>query len=70
MPCPRPRTTRTGELECPQCGLTWGRDDLTPLCWEPELPSHPRPKLTERARQASARQEIEKLRAILGRSAD
>lgn len=30
--CPRPRTTATGELECPKCGVTWDRTDEAPVC--------------------------------------
>lgn len=40
MNCPRPRVSRTGELECPTCGLTWAVDDLTPSCEMPALPMH------------------------------
>lgn len=30
--CPRPRVTRTRELECPECGLMWDPSDPTPDC--------------------------------------
>lgn len=38
MACPRPRVTRTGELECTHCGLTWGMEDPEPDCEVLDMP--------------------------------
>lgn len=32
MSCPCPRTNRTGDLECPSCGVSWDPQDGQPLC--------------------------------------
>lgn len=68
MNCPRPRTSRTGELECPACGLTWGVDDQTPDCSLPSLPAHGSREKRVRTRQRTvevASRALDAIRTIL-----
>lgn len=68
MTCPRPRPTRTGELECPACGLSWGVDDHAPDCPAPPMPAHHSPvkHSTTRVRTREIGQRaIENIRNIL-----
>lgn len=68
MTCPRPRVTRSGELECPTCGLTWGVDDIAPECVMPELPGQSSRETRERKRQRTvevAKRAMENIRTIL-----
>lgn len=61
MSCPRPRVTRTGEVECPACGLTWGVDDPEPQC-QRLIGKTERREISRRI----AERELAKIRAILG----
>lgn len=51
MTCPRPRITRTGEAECPKCGLSWGPDEPPPNCSYPSLPNQSSRETRIRTRQ-------------------
>lgn len=55
MTCPTPRKTRTGDFECPKCGLSWDFFDDRPEC-----------RRSDR-RQDIARRELEKIRRVLQR---
>lgn len=61
MNCPRPRVSRTGDIECPACGLMWGVDDPEPRCSRLIVPLDRR----EISRQVAER-ELAKIRHILG----
>lgn len=68
MNCPRPRTSRTGELECPACGLTWGVDDAVPDCSLPSLPPQGSREKRVRTRQRTvevANRALDAIRIIL-----
>lgn len=68
MSCPRPRTSRTGELECPTCGLTWGVDDPEPRCELPSLPPQGSREKRVRTRQRTvevAHRALDAIRTIL-----
>lgn len=68
MNCPRPRVTRTGEIECPKCGLSWGVDDAVPQCEMPELPMQSSREMRQRKRQRTvevANRALENIRSIL-----
>lgn len=51
MTCPRPRVTRTGELECPTCGVSWSVEDQQPACTVMDLPGQSSRESRERKRQ-------------------
>jgi len=68
MNCPRPRVTRTGEVECPKCGLTWGVDESTPQCTMPDLPAQSSRETRQRTRQRTVElgnRALENIRSIL-----
>lgn len=69
MTCPRPRVTRTGEVECPKCGLTWGVDDeQQPQCTMPDLPAQSSRETRKRTRQRTVElgnRALENIRSIL-----
>lgn len=68
MTCPRPRVTRTGEVECPKCGLTWGVDEATPNCAMPDLPAQSSRETRKRTRQRTVElgnRALENIRSIL-----
>lgn len=68
MNCPRPRVSRTGELECPACGLTWAVDDTAPECEMPALPVQSSREKRVRTRQRTvevANRALDNIRSIL-----
>lgn len=68
MTCPRPRVSRTGELECPTCGLTWAVDDQVPACEYPALPVQSSREKRVRTRQRTvevANRALDNIRTIL-----
>lgn len=68
MTCPRPRTTRTGDIECPRCGVTWGVDDPEPKCELPDLPMQSSREMRKRTRQRTVElgnRALENIRTIL-----
>lgn len=68
MTCPRPRVTRTGEVECPKCGLTWDVDGLQPQCVMPDLPAQSSRESRKRTRQRTVElgnRALENIRSIL-----
>lgn len=60
MTCPAPRTTRTGEIECPACGRTWSPDESAPECSGPQA---------GKTSRSVAEKELTKIREILSRRA-
>lgn len=68
MSCPRPRVSRTGELECPACGLTWSVDDLAPSCEMPPLPvqfSQDKRRIKRQRTVELAQRALDNIRTIL-----